>query len=114
VSIKEDHLQVTSSVGELATVLKSVHKESNGTCIGWSGLTQEELTPKLEDKVEKAVHKEQCVTVNLIQDDLDLYYYGFSNRTLWPLFRYFIEYTEYDPASWNAYQRVNENLQKWF
>jgi len=92
------------------TVLKSVHKESNGIWIDWSGLTQEELTPELEDKVEKSVHKQQCATVKLIQDDLDLYYYGFSNRTLWPLFHYFIEYTEYDPASWNAYQHVNEKF----
>jgi len=110
ISIEDDHLQVRPSVGGLATGLKSVHKESNGIWIGWSGLTQEELTPELEAKVEKAVHKEQCVTVSLTQSDLDLYYYGFSNRTLWPLFHYFIEYTEYDPESWNAYKRVNEKF----
>lgn len=110
ISIEDHHLKVTSSVGGLATGLKSVHKESNGIWIGWSGLTQEELTPELEDKVEEAVHKEQCVTVSLTQSDLDLYYYGFSNRTLWPLFHYFIEFTEYDPESWNAYKRVNEKF----
>lgn len=110
VSIENDRLEVTPSVGGLATGLKSVHKEGNGIWVGWSGIIEEELTPELEAKVSKAVTKEQCVSVNLTQRDLDFYYYGFSNRTLWPLFHYFIEYTEYDPESWEVYKSVNQKF----
>ncbi|SDG40389.1 bifunctional alpha,alpha-trehalose-phosphate synthase (UDP-forming)/trehalose-phosphatase [Psychroflexus sediminis] len=110
VIIENDQIEVTPSVGGLATGLKSVHKESNGIWIGWSGITQEELTPELETKISKAVTKEQCVSVNLTQRDLDHYYYGFSNRTLWPLFHYFIEYTEYNPESWEVYKSVNQKF----
>jgi trehalose 6-phosphate synthase/phosphatase len=109
-SLENDHLQVTPSVGGLATGLKSVHKDGNGKWIGWSGMTQEELDPALEAKVEQAVSKEKCVTVPLTQNDLNLYYYGFSNRTLWPLFHYFIEYTEYSPESWEVYKSVNQKF----
>ena len=110
VSIEDDHLEVTPSVGGLATGLKTVHKEGNGIWIGWSGITQEELNPELDAKVKEAVAKEQCVAVDLTQRDMDLYYYGFSNRTLWPLFHYFIEYTEYDPESWETYKSVNQKF----
>lgn len=110
VSILKDEIEVTPSVGGLATGLKTVHKEGNGIWIGWSGITNEELNTELETKVNKAITKEQCVSVNLTQNDLDLYYYGFSNRTLWPLFHYFIEYTEYSPESWEAYKAVNQKF----
>ena len=110
IKIEKDQLEVTPSVGGLATGLKTVHKEGNGIWIGWSGITQEELNPELEKKVEKSILKEQCVAVALTQKDLDLYYYGFTNRTLWPLFHYFIEYTEYSPESWEAYKQVNQKF----
>lgn len=110
VSILKDEIEVTPSVGGLATGLKTVHKEGNGIWIGWSGITNEELNTELETKVNKAITREQCVSVNLTQNDLDLYYYGFSNRTLWPLFHYFIEYTEYSPESWEAYKAVNQKF----
>ncbi|MBZ9777559.1 bifunctional alpha,alpha-trehalose-phosphate synthase (UDP-forming)/trehalose-phosphatase [Psychroflexus sp. CAK8W] len=110
VSINDDELEVTPSVGGLATGLKTVHKDGNGIWIGWSGLTSEELNPELEAKVNDAVTKEQCVAVNLTQKDLDLYYYGFSNRALWPLFHYFIEYTEYNTESWEVYRSVNQKF----
>ncbi|MFD0931456.1 bifunctional alpha,alpha-trehalose-phosphate synthase (UDP-forming)/trehalose-phosphatase [Psychroflexus salinarum] len=110
ISIENEELEVTPSVGGLATGLKSVHKDGNGIWIGWSGITQEELDPRLEAEVNEAITKEQCVSVNLTESDLDLYYYGFSNRTLWPLFHYFIEYTEYNTESWEAYKRVNQKF----
>ncbi|MBZ9628959.1 bifunctional alpha,alpha-trehalose-phosphate synthase (UDP-forming)/trehalose-phosphatase [Psychroflexus sp. CAK1W] len=110
VRIENDQIEVTPSVGGLATGLKSVHKEGNGLWVGWSGITEEELTPELETKISKAVTKAQCVSVNLTQRDLDHYYYGFSNRTLWPLFHYFIEYTEYNPESWEVYKSVNQKF----
>jgi trehalose 6-phosphate synthase/phosphatase len=110
IKLDGSELQVTPSVGGLATGMKSVHRDSNGLWIGWSGLTDEELHPELSKKVERAVSKEQCATVNLNKEDIKHYYYGFSNRMLWPLFHYFIEYTEFSMTSWEAYKRVNEKF----
>ncbi|WP_127844293.1 bifunctional alpha,alpha-trehalose-phosphate synthase (UDP-forming)/trehalose-phosphatase [Psychroflexus aestuariivivens] len=108
----DNEIKVKPSVGGLATGMKSVHKDSNGIWIGWSGLTDEELNPEIEKKVNSAISEEQCVAVGLTQEDVDLYYYGFSNRTLWPLFHYFIEYTEFDQKSWESYERVNQKFAK--
>ena len=110
IKLNNEQLQVVPSVGGLATGLKSVHAEGNGIWIGWSGLTEEELTEDLKKSVKQAVKKEQCEAVSLTQDDIDNYYLGFSNKTLWPLFHYFMEYTEFDHEQWEAYKRVNEKF----
>ncbi len=113
VQVDEDgDVSAQPSVGGLATGMKSVHRDSNGIWVGWSGVKDEELTPEIETKVNKAVEKEQCVAVNLNEDDLDNYYYGFSNRTLWPLFHYFLEYTEFDKGYWDSYVNVNKKFAK--
>ena len=106
--IENHKIEATPSVGGLATGMKSVHRDGNGVWIGWTGLTEEEIPADLVDDVVEATIQEQCVPVSLNQDDIDGFYYGFSNRTIWPLFHYFIEYAEFEKESWQSYKRVNE------
>ena len=110
VKIENNALNIKPSVGGLATGLKSVHEEGNGIWIGWSGLTEEELDKDLSNQVNKEVTKAKCATVPLTQDDVDNFYFGFSNKTLWPLFHYFMEYTEFDNDQWEAYKTVNQKF----
>ena len=106
--IDNKKIKATPSVGGLATGMKSVHRDSNGIWIGWTGLTEEEIPADLRDEVVDATIKEQCVPVSLSEEDIDGFYYGFSNRTIWPLFHYFMEYTEFEKESWQSYVEVNE------
>ncbi|MGX1025095.1 bifunctional alpha,alpha-trehalose-phosphate synthase (UDP-forming)/trehalose-phosphatase [Psychroflexus sp. MBR-150] len=112
VKLTDSSIKVIPSVGGLATGMKSVHRDSNGVWVGWTGLTDEAIDENIQKQVDIAVKKEQCVGVNLTEDDIQNYYYGFSNRTLWPLFHYFLEYTEYDKHAWESYKRVNEKFAK--
>lgn len=106
--IENKTVHATPSVGGLATGMKSVHKDSNGVWIGWTGLTEEEIPANLLDDVIEATIKEQCIPVSLTKEDIDGFYYGFSNRTIWPLFHYFMEFTEFEKESWQSYVTVNE------
>lgn len=108
VKIENESIEVIPSVGGLATGLKSVHKESNGIWIGWSGLTKGEYSDKLVAKAEEKIRAEQCEGIHLSEDQLEQYYYGFSNRSLWPLFHYFIDYTDFSKRAWKSYQEVNQ------
>ncbi|MBO3116120.1 bifunctional alpha,alpha-trehalose-phosphate synthase (UDP-forming)/trehalose-phosphatase [Winogradskyella sp. DF17] len=110
ISIEDDKLEVSASVGGLATGMKSVHTEGNGIWVGWTGITDEDLNPKLRDTVNKRVKQEKCVAVNLTEQDIEDYYLGFSNKTLWPLFHYFMEYTAFETKEWNAYVEVNQKF----
>lgn len=108
--IEGANVKASPSVGGLATGLKSVHRDGNGIWIGWSGLTEEEIDKKMAPKVNKALEQQKCASVSLSQAEMDGYYYGFSNKTLWPLLHYFTEYTEFNSADWETYKSVNQKF----
>ena len=98
------------SVGGLATGMKSVHSGGDSLWIGWSGLTDEEIPEALAPKIDKALAAHGASKVKLTSADIDGYYYGFSNRTVWPLFHYFLEYSEFELDNWKTYQAVNQKF----
>ncbi len=110
VSIQENSLEIVPSVGGLATGMKSVHAEGNGIWIGWSGIPENELSSELSNEVQSKIRNEKCVSVPLTNQDIEEYYEGFSNRALWPLFHYFMEYSKFEQNEWEAYKRVNEKF----
>jgi len=112
ISIDEDSLVVTPSVGGLATGMKSVHADGNGIWVGWSGIDDDELSPELSKKVDDKIRAEKCVSVPLTSIDIKEYYEGFSNKALWPLFHYFMEYSIFQEHEWEAYKRVNLKFAK--
>lgn len=112
INLDGNNIEIVPSVGGLATGMKSVHEEGNGVWIGWSGLTEEELSDKLYAEVEKELKKNKCASVSLNQKDVDDFYFGFSNKTLWPLFHYFMEYTEFEKSQWETYVAVNLKFAK--
>jgi trehalose 6-phosphate synthase/phosphatase len=103
-----DGLSATPSAGGLATGLKSYHKQNNSVWIGWPGVIPENA--KEEKTVSELLNKEQCLPVFLTEELIENYYDGFSNATLWPLFHYFTEFTEFKDVYWKAYKKVNEQF----
>lgn len=110
ISINDNELEVTPSVGGLATGMKSVHAEGNGLWVGWSGITDEDLNETIAAEVDLKIKQAKCSAVRLNEADVTDFYLGFSNRTLWPLFHYFTEYTEFKDKHWEAYKRVNQKF----
>jgi len=51
---------------------------------------------------------ENCHPIFLSKRQVEQYYYGFSNRIVWPLFSYFPTYVIYKEAFWKAYIEVNK------
>lgn len=102
-----------ASVGGLATGLGSYTDSTSRVTqwIGWPAIS----TPRL-DAGERAEMREtlcgdySCEPVLLTDRDVADYYYGFSNRTLWPLFHNFTENIEYNTKTWAAYERVNRKF----
>lgn len=101
-------LQVIPSEGGLATGLKSYHKSNNSVWIGWPGISPENKSD--QKKITEMITKEDCLPVFLEESLIDNFYYGFSNTTIWPLFHYFTEYSEFRRSYWYAYKTVNEKF----
>jgi len=108
--ITANHIDSKPSVGGLATGLNTVHAQGNSLWVGWSGLTEEQLDRTRKEKVQQAASLVGCVTVPLTEKDIEEFYFGFSNKALWPLFHYFLEFTEYSMEQWEAYVKVNEKF----
>ena len=98
------------SVGGLATGMKSVHSGGDSLWIGWSGLTDEEIPKVLVPKIDRALEEHGSSKVNLSEEEVNGFYFGFSNRTIWPLFHYFLEYAEFELDYWLAYKSVNQKF----
>lgn len=108
IAIKGEELQVSPSVGGLATGLKSFHKEGDSLWIGWTGLSANEVPKKLKKAVVTKTKEQKCIPVALTAEEIQGFYYGFSNRSLWPLFHYFTEYAEFESSDWEMYKAVNQ------
>lgn len=109
VAKRKGELKFKHSVGGLATGLSSFYDSYNSIWVGWPGIFSEKLNEKERKVIKNKLNKEfSCYPVLLTQKDVDLYYNGFCNKTIWPLFHYFTQHTIFDKRLWNAYNRVNE------
>jgi len=103
--IKDEVIHLEKSAGGLATGLDSLNVQYEKHWIGWPGIyTDNEQT---EEKLSFHLEDFKFHPVFLSRDDLELYYEGYSNSTLWPLFHYFYVYTTHVQAHWEAYKKVN-------
>lgn len=110
VSIKKRHnsIKVEPSVGGLATGMKSFYKTHDSLWFGWPGIHTGQISPKERTEIATKLEDEKCKPVYLSRHDLNQYYYGFANKTLWPLFHYFTQYTTYREDYWRSYNKVNQ------
>lgn len=96
------------SVGGVATGLGSFHDTHESRWVGWADLDPDELADGEAEQVRRVLENDHgCIPVFLSADDVEGFYYGFSNRTIWPLFHHFTQYAEFDSEMWEAYVRVN-------
>ena len=107
-------LKFKESVGGVATGLSAYlesqhgapHQESDYVWVGWPGKTIDEEAR--ETVRSKAVAEYHSYPVFLSEEDVENFYQGFCNKTIWPLFHYFPEFVRYDLEYWQHYNRVNQ------
>jgi len=104
----EKDFELKPSVGGLATGLRSFYRKYDSRWIGWPGVPAE-VSRELAG-LDDGLMKEGCVPVEMSRELLDGYYYGFANRTVWPLFHYFQQFTEYRWELWEAYVEANRRF----
>jgi len=97
--------------GGLVTALAPVLRDRGGTWVGWPGTSDRDV-----HKTSEVLHKQHegfgysLEPVQLNETEIENYYKGFSNETLWPLFHDLIDHCQFKPEYWEAYQQVNRKF----
>ena len=108
---KSGETSINPSVGGLATGLSSLSKKHICIWVGFSGNTLEDFKQDdLNNINETLIKKYNSYSVPLTNQDIELYYNGFANKTIWPLFHYFPFFTSFDEETWHAYTEVNNKF----
>lgn len=109
ISVSKQHgkLKYDKASGGLATAMSSL-KDDDMVWVGWCGMPSDDLSTKEKQAIREEFAKAGAMPVFLTKAQIELFYEGYSNDTLWPLFHYFQSTSRYVDEYWNAYNEVNE------
>ena len=110
VTRRESDFVFRPSTGGLATGVKSIHKNTDSLWIGWSGIACDEISDKQNIIIDNSLDELNLCQIKLSSKEINEFYYGMSNKCIWPLFHYFIEFSKFDNASWNSYIKINKKF----
>ena len=96
---------VERTTGGLIAALEPAMREVSGVWIS-AGPRKKDGLSSIEGAVEQLPYS--WIPVPYSDEDHALFYLGFSNRALWPLYHSMLGMTAYERTEWSAYRRVNQ------
>ena len=111
ISNEDDQWRIQPGSGGLITALDPILKENKSLWIGWPGVGAEAPIRELLHQFGSE-QGYQLVGIPLTQQEIECYYWGFSNGTLWPLLHDLLGYCKFDLEDWQTYVAVNEKFAK--
>jgi trehalose 6-phosphate synthase len=97
---------IKPGAGGLVTALAPVLQHRGGMWIGWSGAYGDADLKQIFGDYSKEVGY-ALKPVSLNREEVEGYYYGFSNEIIWPLFHQFHTRCNFNPDYWRHYLEVN-------
>ena len=106
--VKNDNYEFTTTEGGLATGLTSIFSDDTSSLwIGWPGL---DVPKEKEAAITEELKIRNLFPVFLSAEEIRLFYEGFSNEILWPVFHYVPTYANYETSYWDCYRNVNNKF----
>jgi alpha,alpha-trehalose-phosphate synthase [UDP-forming] len=94
---------IERSPGGLVSALDPLLQERESMWIGWDGAMSWHGRSMDADGL-------RFKPIGLTAREVELFYHGFCNRTIWPLYHDAIRPVEFSPAWWEGYERVNKRF----
>jgi trehalose 6-phosphate synthase len=91
------------SPGGLVSAMEPVMKLHGGAWVGWPGSADDVIEPFEEDGL-------QLIPISLSASEVEEFYEGFSNGTLWPLYHDVVAKPEFHREWWDSYVTVNRRF----
>ena len=102
---ENNELKLIRSEGGLATGLNSIDSGQKMCWVGWAGMYVDD--EKQKQKINLQMDDLDFHPVYLSVNQIENYYEGYSNSTIWPLCHYFFSYIESNATYWESYKEVN-------
>lgn len=109
---EDGHWDMQKGSGGLVTALNPILKDRGGVWVGWTGTTNP-LPIRQIKRILGPFSKAsgfRLLPVFLSEEERDLFYYGFSNEVIWPLFHDLQTRCNFAPRYWNTYLAVNRKF----
>ena len=105
-----DKWKLKPGSGGLVTALLPVLRNRGGLWIGWPGVYDE--VPHMQEVFAQAAQGAGYALhpVTLSREEVDKYYHGYSNESIWPLFHDLQDRCQFDPDYWHTYVKVNRKF----
>ena len=102
---RPDGLHLETSPGGLVSAMDPVLRKCGGTWIGWPGV---EL--RSGEALPVADRPYAVAAVNVSEEELEGYYHGFSNETLWPLLHSMPGRSRFERPDFETYAGINDRF----
>ncbi len=96
--------------GGLVTALAPVLRDRGGLWIGWPGVADSDAEVETALNELTGDYGYTFKPVAVTREEIDGYYFGFSNQVLWPLFHDLQTRCNFSPDYWRAYINANKKF----
>ncbi len=103
VTLPDGSTEWRRSPGGLVSALEPVMRANDGVWIGWPGGTETDLEPFEDDGLS-------LVPMTMTAEEIEEFYEGFSNGTLWPIYHDLVAKPEFHREWWDSYVTVNQRF----
>jgi len=103
---EENHWRIDPGSGGLVTALAPIMRRNSGLWVGWPGCGEEAPLEELFARFS-AEQGYRLAPVPLSEEQVEKYYLGFANETLWPLFHDLLGHCRFQADTWESYREVN-------
>lgn len=100
--------EVVRTTGGLASALAAVESTQKIVWVGWAGQASEEIDDP--SALTKQLRVLDIQPVMLSADEVDGFYEGYSNATLWPLLHSMSQRAQFEGRDWQHYRSANEKF----
>ena len=106
IQVTERSFHFQPSPGGLASALSALNDSYELMWIGWPG--EVDLSMIQPENISAELKKEyNASAIFLTRRQLNRFYFGFSNRVLWPVLHYLPTHIDYDEKDFRVYREVN-------
>jgi trehalose 6-phosphate synthase len=102
-------IEVRQPAGGLVSALDPTMRHIHGTWVAWGSGTADRDTADGMGRIRVPPDEHSYTLRRVWLDDADIegYYHGFANRSLWPLCHMLIQFFEFRTTFWDRYRTVN-------